>query len=351
MKPLITHKNDECAPFFQAFIRPERKILFIGTLGFNDLCLTFPRLLAQYLNVDYLFLIEERPDVAGILKQSAERNRVELTKILAGRKISFESIKIVADDTANVAGRNATKVCEPLIKQGYTDVFVDASAASRGVCFPVVKQAYENAQADIKINAHVVMAGRAKEPLKAKSMSSDTPHYIHGFHGRMGTDELHGVIKLWIPQLSEGSIASLERIHRELRPDESCPILPFPVSNPRRGDVLLREFERQITSEWDVNLLDIIYAHETDPTDVCRTIARIHKNRLQAFERSTFQPTETILSPAGSRIGSVGMVLAALKLDLPIMYEESIGYSSEVSSLPDLSVGLPEHLWHVWIRP
>ena len=44
-------------------------------------------------------------------------------------------------------------------------------------------------------------------------------------------------------------------------------------------------------------------------------------------------------------------VLAALRLDLPIMYEESIGYTSELSSVPELPQNAPEHLWHVWLRP
>ncbi len=32
----------------------------------------------------------------------------------------------------------------------------------------------------------------------------------------------------------------------------------------------MREFHDLILSDWDVNLLDIIYAHESDPTDVLR---------------------------------------------------------------------------------
>ena len=154
-----------------------------------------------------------------------------------------------------------------------------------------------------------------------------------------------------VPQLSEHAVTSLSRIHRVLEPDESCPILPFPSWNPRRGDQLLREFQLPILNDWDVNLLDVIYAHEADPTDVCETITRIHKSRAGAFETSTARPARTVLSPAGSRIGSVGMLLAALRLDLPIMYEESIGYTSDLSSVPELSENAPDHLWHVWLRP
>lgn len=113
----------------------------------------------------------------------------------------------------------------------------------------------------------------------------------------------------------------------------------------------MREFQIPILEDWDVNLLDVIYAHEADPTDVSETIVRIDRGRNEAFKSSTVLPARTVLSPAGSRIGSVGMLLAALELNLPIMYEESIGYTSDLSSVPALPTTIPDHQWHVWLTP
>lgn len=48
----------------------------------------------------------------------------------------------------------------------------------------------------------------------------------------------------------------------------------------------MREFHDLILSDWDVNLLDIIYAHESDPTDVFATIERIHSGRETALKPS-----------------------------------------------------------------
>ena len=351
MIKFITHKGDGCQGFFSGYVGSGRKILFVGTLGFIDLCLHFPRSLSAFENVDFLFLVEERPEVALVLKDTAARNKQVLLDFLANRKVHFETVAIVADDTANVAGRRAASVCTPFLTGGgYTDVFIDATAMSRGVCFPIIKQAYELAKRRNGANAHVVMAGRSINSIRVTSMSSDAPQYVHGFNGDMDTDDVHGAIKLWIPQLSEGAVASLNRIHRELQPDESCPILPFPSADPRRGDMLLREFQEPILNDWDVNLLDIIYAHESDPTDVCESIMRIHTSREEAFENSTQRPGRTVLSPSGTRIGSVGMLLAALRLELPVMYEENIGYTSDLPSVPELSVTPPDHLWHVWLR-
>jgi hypothetical protein len=258
-------------------------------------------------------------------------------------------VKIVADDTANVAGRSAARVCNSAL-EGYSDAFVDCSSMSRGVCFPIVKQAYELARRRQGVRAHLLIAGRHGVHIPATAMSNDAPHYVHGFQGDMNLDSATGALKLWIPQLTKGSGASLGRIFNALKPDETCPILPFPSHNPRRGDMLMKEYQLPMLDSWDVNLQDIIYAHEADPTDVCETITRIHTSRQDAFERSTDRPPRTILSPSGSRVGSIGMLLAALNLNLPIMYEESIGYTSGLSSVPQLAQNAPDHIWHVWLR-
>jgi hypothetical protein len=348
----IVSQGGDCAQFFQDYITAERKVLCIGTLGFNDICLHFPLALGRYAQVDFLLLVEERPEVSEILRLAATRNKGVLLQSLTGRQVTFESIDIVAsEDTANVAGRRAAQACARALQQAYTDVFVDASSMSRGVCFPVVKYAFERSKQSGGAQAHVMTAGRNRSSIRAQSTSSDSPQFVHGFQGEMDTYQTRKAIKLWIPQLSENAVTSLSRIQSKLAPDESCPILPFPSWDPRRGDKLLKEFQHPILGDWNVNLLDIIYAHESNPMDVCATIMRIHRSRSEALAASTKVPSATVLSPSGSRIGSVGMLLAAMDQDLPIMYEESIGYSSPLSSVPPLSQEPPEHLWHIWLRP
>lgn len=345
----IVNKGEQCAVFFADYLPSSAKTLFIGTLGFNDICLYFPGQLAQFANVDYLFLVEERPEVSDILKDVANRNRAELERRLSGRTLTFKTVHIVADDTANVAGRSAAKVCNDAMNS-YSDVFIDGSSMSRGVCFPIVRQAYELAKKSTPIKAHLLIAGRNEIHIRATAMSNDAPHYVHGFQADMNLDSSTDALKLWIPQLTERGSSSLNRIFGALNPDEICPILPFPSHNPRRGDRLMKEYQLPILNSWDVNLQDIIYAHESDPTDVCETITRIHLSREEAFKQSTLRPPRTILSPSGSRIGSIGMLLAALKLDLPIMYEENIGYTSDLLTVPSLVLEKPDHIWHIWLR-
>lgn len=351
MKHIIS-QGEDCAQFFSDYITMDRKVLCIATLGFSDICLHFPLALARFSQVDFLFLVEERPEVSDILRAAAARNKDVLINALTQRKVTFETIEIVTpEDTANVAGRRAAQVCRRVLQQSYTDVFIDASAMSRGVCFPMVKYAFEQSKKPGQARAHLMTAGRNRSTIEAQSTSSDSPQFVHGFHGVMDTYQMDRAIKLWIPQLSENAVASLSRIQHKIAPDETCPILPFPSWDPRRSDRLLKKFQGHFLDDWNVNLLDVIYAHESNPMDVCTTIMRIHRNRTDALSASCTAPSVTVLSPSGSRIGSVGMLLAAIELELPIMYEESIGYYSEMSSVPDLLQNMPEHLWHIWLRP
>ncbi|OCW25090.1 hypothetical protein C9382_26765 [Pseudomonas aylmerensis] len=343
---LITHKDtEECHAFFNGYFTLPKKALFVGTLGFNDACLYFPRMICDLECFDFLFLIEKRPEVSPVLEQAAEQNRQELMKMLSRHKLSFESVLVIADDTASTAGRNAATTFDKWLANCYTDVIVDATTMSRGVCFPLVKQAYES-----KTSAHVVIADRIASPLKTTAMYTDSPQYMHGFQADMDTDKVKDAIKLWIPQLSENNHDSLERIFRKERPDEVAPILPFPAVNPRRGDELMREFHDLILSDWDVNLLDIIYAHESDPTDVFETIKRIHCGREVALDGFQKTPPRTILSPSGSKMGSLGMLFAAIALDLPVVYSETMGYRCEQQIVPPVSTEMPDRMWHAWLR-
>ena len=67
----IVSQGEDCAQFFSDYITADRKVLCIATLGFNDICLYFPQALAGFAQVDFLFLVEDRPEVSEILRAAA----------------------------------------------------------------------------------------------------------------------------------------------------------------------------------------------------------------------------------------------------------------------------------------
>ena len=69
---------------------------------------------------------------------------------------------------------------------------------------------------------------------------------------------------LWLPQLAIGRRSAFNRLYEFVAPDDTCPILPFPASNPRLGDILAEEYLSEIESIWSVDTRDIVYADEME---------------------------------------------------------------------------------------
>lgn len=346
----ITHQADEVEGFLADYMQADRRILFIGTVGFNDAGNYFAATLAACKNIDYRFFIEQRPRVPKIMTDVGNRNRGHLESTLKPHSVEFVSISIMAEDNATIAGRNAVKASTQWLSNTYTDIVIDLTAMSRGVCFSVAKQVVLFAHAN-NINPHLLVAERELVGVELESMSCDVACYMHGFQKDMGTDALNEALVLWIPQLAEKASASLERIFSTLKPNEVCPVLPFPARSARRADNLLIQFRSALLTTWDVSLLDVIYAHESNPLDVCETICRLHNARNDAFNGATKFPTRTVLSPSSWRVGSIGMLLASLELDLPVMYTEHMGYTLRSGAFPPLNMGKPECRWHIWLLP
>ena len=344
----IAHCYADARDCVQGLLRAAPKVLFIGTVGIDANSLYYPMLLADTPNVEFRFIVEQRPNVSASLIELGDRHRAFLEHEIDRSRRYFHDVSIISEDGATVAGRNAVRTAEPWFQSGLTDIVIDATGMSRGTCFPIVRQACQIG-IESGANVHLLVASSDHRTLKLRTESNDRADWLHGFQGEMGTDQMSDAFKLWVPQLTEGAGNQMNAIFSELMPTaEVCPIIPFPSSNPRRGDELLFEYSDVLSGRWDSSPLNLIYAHESDPLDVFRSITRMSVARSHVFighqERAV-----TVLSPAGWRIGSLGMLLAAIDLELPILYVETIGYNSASGVSKSVAVPDPDHMWHIWL--
>jgi hypothetical protein len=128
-------------------------------------------------------------------------------------------------------------------------------------------------------------------------------------------------------------------------PHDTCPILPFPASNPRLGDELAEEYLTELESTWQADTRNIVYADEEDPIDLYRTILRLDDLRKPVFEE--VGGSLLVLSPLGSKVMALGALMAALERDLPVAHLESIGYTL-ADAVP---ASRPEaNLIHIWLE-
>ncbi|CAN5138220.1 hypothetical protein BH11ACT4_BH11ACT4_08120 [soil metagenome] len=344
----ITHRADEAPRFISEYFESkDREVLFIAGAGFDPRATIIgQKLAALKLPTIHAALIKEsRPESDATLRQLATDNLKVLADCFPAHQLL--SISIFGQDNSVTGGRASALAVSALNLGGITDVVVDISALSIGTSFPIIRWMVEEAIASRPdLNIHVVVAHQPELDARIKAVPSDIPVSVHGFNGRMSLSSVgQRQAKLWLPQLAAGRAASLRRIHDVVIPDEVCVVLPFPANHPRIGDALLVEMLETGGIPWEMDSRSIVYADESDPLDLYRTIMRLHALREPVFAETG--GSTLILSPVGSKVMALGALLAGLERDLPVMYLEDFGY--EFVGASTLAADQPE-LMHVWLE-
>jgi hypothetical protein len=322
--PCVSHRADEVDAFIAHYFSiPDRSMLFIAGAGFDPRSTAvLSRLTKTGASISALLLRENRPRPANGLVTRVSSNIATMTSLLKRQEVI--PIEIFGVDGAVVGGRNAVTVVNRQTFDGVTDVVVDTSALSVGTSFPLIRYLVERIERGKgPANLHLFVAHDPTLDAAIQSIASDAPGYVHGFRGGSTLDGSAGAAKLWLPQLASGRRATLARLHDFVGPHDTCPILPFPASNPRLGDELAEDYLTEFEVAWSVDARNILYAAEDDPLDLYRTILRLDDLRMPVFEE--VGGSLLVLSPVGSKVMALGALLAALERDLPVAYLESIG--------------------------
>ncbi len=324
-----------------------RRVLVLAGAGFDPRAAQVARVLSAVLGkrLRACFIREERPDPAPELVERASENLRVLTELVPDSHVA--KVEVFASDGAVVGGRRATEALHALDLSETTDVVVDCSALSLGIMFPMVRLLLEaGPQASPRTNVHIMVTHHPATDEAITAISSDRADPIAGFRGALGMDEQARAAKLWLPHLVRGKRAVLDRIHASVRPHDTCPVLPFPSNHWRLGDKLLEEYREELEGAWDVDSRNIVYAAESSPLDLYRTLLRIADARSSVF--AGVGGSLVVLSPMGSKLLSMGALMAALERDFPVVYVESIGYTVDWQEL-EAQAGQGGELVHLWL--
>lgn len=344
--PCISHTGNEAENFIGTyFAEPSRKVVMIAGAGFDPRATMVAEQLAKAAgeNLRAVLFRENRPNPDVTLVTRAEGNIATLQRIVPAQEL--KQIDIFGTDGAVTGGRNAINALQRSALGEATDIVVDASALSVGTCYPIVGYLIQSIERQgLTSNLHLLVAHDATLDGLIHSTPSDTPSFVHGFKGGSTLDDATGAAKLWLPQLATGRHAVLGRLHTFVQPNDTCPILPFPASEPRLADRLAEEFLTEFES-WEVDSRDLVFAAEEDPLDLYRTILRLDDLRRPVFAESG--GSMLILSPLGSKVMALGALMAALERELPVAYLESISH--------ELADGVPgpgakANLIHIWLE-
>lgn len=343
--PCVAHRGAEIDGFVDRYLGcADRRILLLGGAGFDPRSTVLARRLADSQGqLRALFLIEERPNPPQSLIERARANCDVLRAVIPNHEIA--AVNIFGSDGAVIGGRNAVALVASQDFSEATDVVVDISALSVGTTFPIVRYLVErSARPSADFNLHLFVTHNPSLDSAIASVSSDAPSFVHGFRGGSTLDGSAGAAKLWLPQLATGRATALGRLHSFVDPHDTCPILPFPAVDPRAGDRLAEEFLTELESGWSVDTRNIVYADESDPLDLYRTILRLEDLRKPVF--AEVGGSLVILSPLGSKVMALGALMAALERDLPVAYLEAVGYEFDGSSVQEG----PVDMIHIWLE-
>jgi hypothetical protein len=287
-----------------------------------------------------------------------EANKKRLSEIFPEGEKKNISVPMLSQEGKRIGSRSVANIFNsPEDLQSYTDVVLDISAMPKTIFFPLLGSILYIADTlaknrSNKLNVHVVVSENARmDSLINDQGIADYASYVHGFTGNLGTETYSSYPKVWIPILGEKQSRQLERIYGLISPDEICPILPMPSTNPRRTDDLMVEYRELIFDRWDVNQKNFIYAAEQNPFGVYREIfgAVLHYNE-------SLRPLggcQVAISALSSKLLSIGALLSAFELKyyglgVGVAHVETRGY--EIENGADFKTELPKtELFTLWL--
>ena len=272
---------------------------------------------------------------------------------------SLQELAIRLSTSGNQAGtsRHTSSVIrkrkDELFK--YDDVVIDISAMPRMVAMTVLVQVlylldevFESVGKDKDTNLHVVTAESVSSDRGAKPASlSDTVTSVVGFSGQLNSEATEHIPRVWFPVLGEDQATRLSRIREELRPDEICPVIPFPSKDARRGDEIIAAYRQTLFDDFQIEPGNILHASEFNPFEA-------YKQLYSAIFRYQDSLNElggckAYVSPLSSKLLSVGAVLACYdhrrRLKIGIPYVEAASYGEPTQLTTDGT-----ELYSMWIR-
>lgn len=343
--PCVAHGAGASEEFLKTFFADTaRRAVVIAGAGFDPRSTRATRLLSEVLTdrLRGVFLREQRAGGQSALSGMADANTATLTELVPRSRVA--TFPVFSTDNATVGGRRALDALKTERWTDVTDIVVDLSAISVGVAFPLVKRVLDLARKHRR-NLHVVVTDDPSVDDEIEGISSEKAETLFGFKGQLGLHDTSDVTILWLPQLTARRRKALGRVYATLTEDQEvdvCPLLPFPARDPRRGDGLIEVFQEEFESVWRVDARDLIYVDERRPVDLYRSVLDIDDARRRVFRK--LGGSLTVLSPFGSKVQSLGALMAALERDFPVMYVETLAYTSTPSVVDE------GELVHVWLH-
>lgn len=311
--------------FDTVWSRPRKEpLLFVAGSGFDPRALAVLERLAATTNRRIDGLVLELPEDATDLavRPLAQANHTRIEKLVEASRGQLR-VQALPDyhDPRSLGLLISRNLQQSRTLNAYAEVMLEISAMPRSVFFPLIRGVLERAHLPAGDPQHwtgdlhvaVCENPEADESVLEEGTTPMAP--IGGFAQTRGE---RPATTIWVPVLGERASARVKVLHDELEPDETCPVLPWPARDPRRGDRLMLEYRRLLFEEIRLEPRNVIYAAERNPFDLYRTLGALHERYLQSL--SPLGSVGMVLSSHSSKLLSVGVLLTAYEHDLVVQH-------------------------------
>jgi len=313
----------------------EASILFISGIGFDTRgCIVLESFLENLRNSNArirkfkLLLIdfagyELGEDLSTLTKNNEKRMRNAFANF---GEIEDVSIRTSADGDDDLSPSMALKLGTEKVTdhiQGYTDVILDVSSLPRVVYISLMAGilrklipdfSSENSLYAKGVNFQILVAEDPELDSKIQSLdpSNDTI-FVPGFSSALHAESYKDWPVVWFPILGEGRVPQFDKIKQDIESEslETCPVLPHPSRNPKRGDLLLLEYRVSLQADDQTPISNILYAHEGNPFEAYRQIL----NAINRYIKSMMLlgGSRLAVTPLASKLITIGAGLACLE--------------------------------------
>jgi hypothetical protein len=341
--PSVLIQGQQTPTFWKShFSNENRKLLFVLGKGFDvRMNMALKSLLENAPNVNIECWVIEFEEGDGsssnkYLKYVAQ-NETELKEILGERALTSKKIALWSTKTKGKKQRIGDRQAANLLTDyaqisGYTDIIVDISALPRGVYFSLVGKFLTfidlNSNQEIP-NFFIVVSENANIDSKIKERGIDEDvGYLRGFGGTLELASEAEEPVIWFPILGEDKFEHLDKAHNQIRPNEICPVLPFPSKDPRRSDQLIKTYHQLLFDRLSIEPQNLMYVPERNPFEAYIRLTKAIHNYHSSLQ--SLGGCKAVISTFSSKLLSIGTLLCAYeligKIGVGVLNVDSQGY-------------------------
>lgn len=315
-------KGKDIKDYFAQDKFKESKFLYILGMGFDDrMCIGLENLIDTFVDVTICCIKFNEGENSSSKKYQSliENNAEKLSALTKGKKVIEKTIEMWiqdGNDARNVTEINTSKLVINNIHEidKFTDIIIDISALPQSIYIGLINRILIQFFNSKRI--YIIVCENYYTDMQTKAVEPDEfAHDVHGFIG-FSIDNSDDYV-IWFPVLGEIDEIILQKYFDYLNNNQNqiaeiCPMLPFPSIDERRADEIIKEYRKQLFSQWQVEKKNIIYASERNPFQVYRQLFKAAEHYSEVMK--PIGDCKFVFSTITSKLMSVGTLLAAIAL-------------------------------------